>query len=138
MTGEQETKGDAQAYTDEEMAWIGERLDEMRPWATGPHFLYWSLAIAFVLGLTAQVIAYLLRLSATGEPLGLAVDLLYTLGVALWTGVVVVVFAQVIPMVKQRQFVQAFDAYEAWRRNQAGRGRRGTSSDARPRGQRPG
>ena len=40
-------------------------------------------------------------------------DLLYTFGWALWTGVVVVVFLQVIPEAKRRQFKRALDAYEA-------------------------
>jgi hypothetical protein len=44
-------------------------------------------------------------------------DLLYALGYALWTGVVVVVFVQVFPEAKRRQLKGALDAYEA-----AGRG----------------
>ncbi len=47
-------------------------------------------------------------------------DLLYALGWALWTGVVVVVFVQIIPEVKRRQMKRALDAYEAALRNQAG------------------
>jgi hypothetical protein len=46
-------------------------------------------------------------------------DLFYALGYALWTGVVVVVFAQVIPEVKRRQFKEALAAYEATQREQA-------------------
>jgi hypothetical protein len=52
----------------------------------------------------------------TTEPLGLVADLLYALGYALWTGVVVVVFVQIIPEAKRRQFKQALDAYEAAQR----------------------
>jgi hypothetical protein len=40
-------------------------------------------------------------------------DLLYALGWALWTGVVVALFVEVIPKVKQRQIKRALDAYEA-------------------------
>jgi hypothetical protein len=40
-------------------------------------------------------------------------DLIYTLGWALWTGVVIVVFVQIWPEIKRRQFKQALDAYEA-------------------------
>ena len=43
---------------------------------------------------------------------------LYALGFALWTGVVVVVFVQVFPEAKRRQFKQALDAYEAAQREQ--------------------
>jgi hypothetical protein len=53
-------------------------------------------------------------------------DLLYALGYALWTGVVVAVFVQVIPDVKRRQFQQAVAAYEAKVRD---RGRSGRPQD---------
>jgi hypothetical protein len=82
----------------------------------GQHFLYWSLGIAFVVGLAAHVGGYLLRSSVTTESLGLVADLLYALGFALWTGAVVVVFVEIIPEVKRRQFKQMLDAYEAARR----------------------
>jgi hypothetical protein len=66
-----------------------------------------------VVGLAAHVGGYALRWSVTSEPLGLVADLLYALGYALWTGVVVVVFVQIIPEAKRRQFKRALDAYEA-------------------------
>jgi hypothetical protein len=40
-------------------------------------------------------------------------DLLYALGWALWTGVIVVIFVQIRPEAKRRQYKQALDAYEA-------------------------
>jgi len=43
----------------------------------------------------------------------LVADLLYALGWALWTGVVVVVFVQIWPETKKRQYKLALDAYEA-------------------------
>jgi len=43
----------------------------------------------------------------------LVADLLYALGFSLWTGVVVVVFVQIWPEAKRRQYKQALDAYEA-------------------------
>ena len=46
-------------------------------------------------------------------------DLIYTFGWALWTGAVVVVFVQIWPEAKRRQFKQALDAYEAAMGNQA-------------------
>ena len=42
-----------------------------------------------------------------------------TFGWALWTGVVVVVFLQIIPEIKRRQYKAALDAYEATLREQA-------------------
>jgi hypothetical protein len=54
----------------------------------------------------------------TTEPLGLVADLFYALGYALWTGVVVVVFVQVFPEAKRRQFKQALAAYAAAQRDE--------------------
>jgi hypothetical protein len=69
------------------------------------------------------------RSSVTTEPLVLVADLVYALGYALWTGVVVVVFVQVIPEAKRRQFKQALDAYEAGQRDQARAGSDQASGD---------
>jgi hypothetical protein len=77
-----------------------------------------------VVGLAAHVGGYLLKSSVTTEPLGLVADLLYALGYALWTGVVVVVFVQIIPEAKRRQFKQALDGYEAAQREKARAGKR--------------
>ena len=49
-------------------------------------------------------------------------DLLYALGGVLWTGVVLVVFVQIWPEAKKRQYKQALDAYEAAVGRQAGAG----------------
>jgi hypothetical protein len=81
--------------------------------------LHRSLGIGLVVGLATCVGGYLLKSSVTTEPLGLVADLVYALGYALWTGVVVVVFAQVFPEVKRRQFKQVLDAYGAGQRDQA-------------------
>src|SRR5918992_1663857 len=83
--------------------WIEERLPEYRQQASGQRPLYWILGIGFVVGLAAHVGGYLLRSSLTTESLGLLADLLYSLGFALWTGVVVVVFVQIWPEAKRRQ-----------------------------------
>jgi hypothetical protein len=40
-------------------------------------------------------------------------DLLYALGAALWTGVVVALFVQLLPEWKRRQIGRYLDAYEA-------------------------
>ena len=90
-------------FTDEELAWMGEHLTELRRSVYGQRLLYQSLAVGFVVGLAAHVGGYLLRSSVTTEPLRFVGDLLYTLGWALWTGVVVVVFLQVHPEAKRRQ-----------------------------------
>jgi hypothetical protein len=84
--------------------------------------LYWIYGIAFVVGLAAHVGGLLLKTSVTTEALLLLGDLLDTLGWALWTAVVVVVFVQVWPEVKRRQYKQALDADEAAVGRRAGAG----------------
>jgi hypothetical protein len=106
--------------------WVGENLPEVRRSAYGQRSLYWALGVGFVIGLVAYAGGYALRSSVTTEPLGFVGDLLYTLGWALWTGVVVVVFLQVIPQVKRRGYKQMLDAYEAAMRDDA----RAESDDA--------
>ena len=103
----------------ETLAWIAEHLPQVRRSVFDQRLLYWSLGIGLVVGLTTHVGGYLLEASVTTEPLGLVADLLYALGYALWTGVVVVVFVQIIPEVKRRQFKQMLDAYEAAQREKA-------------------
>jgi len=113
----------------ETLAWVGENLPLVRESVSGQRILYSTLVTAFVVGLAAYVGGYLLKVSVTTEPLGLVADLLYALGYALWTGVVVVVFVQVFPEVKRRQYKQALDAYEAARREQARAGSDQASGD---------
>jgi hypothetical protein len=97
--------------------WVREDLPMVRQSAYGQRSLYWALGVGFVVGLALYVGGYALRSSATTEPLGFVGDLLYTLGYALWTGVVVVLFLQVIPEVKRRGYKQLLEAYEAERRD---------------------
>ena len=92
---------------------MGEHLTLVRRIASGERPSYWILGIGVVVGLAAHVGGFLLKTSATGEPLLLVADLLYALGFSLWTGVVVVVFVQIWPEAKRRQYKQALDAYEA-------------------------
>jgi hypothetical protein len=95
------------------LAWVGENLTEVRRSASGQRVLYRSLGIGFAVGLAAHVGGFLLKSWAATEPLLLVADLLYALGWSLWTGVVVVVFVQLFPEAKKRQYKQALDAYEA-------------------------
>lgn len=94
------------------LKWVGENLTDVRRVVAGERVLSWILCVALVIGLLAHVAGYALRKSVTAEPLGLLADLLYALGHALWTGVVLVVFLQVLPEAKRRQYEEALDAYE--------------------------
>ena len=113
----------------EVLAWVGENLPQVRRSVYEQRLLYWSLGIALVVGLAAHVGGYLLKESVTTELPGLVADLFYALGYALWTGVVVVVFVQIIPEGKRRQFKQALDAYEAAQRGTARAGSDQASGD---------
>jgi hypothetical protein len=84
------------------MTWFAEHMPELQRSASGQRLLYQSLAFAFALGLAAHIGGYALRSSSPGEPIGLVADLLYALGYALWTGVVVALFVQVIPIPTSR------------------------------------
>ena len=102
------------------MAWVRENLTEVRRTAAGERPVYWVLGLGLVLGLVVYVGGYLITTSTTTEPLGLIGDVLYALGYALWTGVVVAVFLQIIPEAKRRQYKRALDAYEAASREVGG------------------
>jgi hypothetical protein len=101
------------------LAWVGENLPLVRRSATGHRVLYWSLSVGFVTGLAAHVGGFLLKASAGTEFLALLADLLYALGLALWTGVVVVGFIEVWPQTKRRHYKEALAAYEASARRKA-------------------
>jgi len=111
------------------LAWMEEHLPEFRQQASGQRPLYWILGIGFVVGLAAHVSGFLLRSSVTTEPLELVADLLYSLGFALWTGIVVGLFIQIWPEAKRRQLEQWLDAYEAARREKARAGGDQASGD---------
>ena len=101
------------------LAWVGQNLTEVRQTALGQRPVYWILWLGLAVGLVAYVAGYVIKASTPTEPLGLVGDLLYTFGWALWTGVVVVVFLQIIPETKRRQYKRALDAYEASLRAEA-------------------
>lgn len=101
------------------VAWLDEHAAGVRRDASGQRYLYSTLVVGFVVGLLAYVAGYLLGSTTPPEPLGLLADLFYTFGLALWTGVVIVVFVQVYPEAKRRQVTRWLDAYEATRRDKA-------------------
>ena len=115
----QDVLGLGERERDELLAWVGEHLTLVRRSASGERPMYWILGIGFVLGLAAHIGGFLLKTSVTTEPSLLLADLLYALGWALWTSVIVVVFVQLWPEAKKRQYKRALDAYEATAGRQA-------------------
>ena len=119
MTDRHGTRHPADDITEIELAWVAANLGLMRRWVAGPQFLYTSVVIALALGLTAHICGYLLGASVSGEPLALIADLLANLGIALWTGAVLVVFVQVLPEARRRSAAGYLAKYEAALREQA-------------------
>ena len=113
MTREGGAESAPNHFTDEELVWVREHMTQLRESVSGQRIALQSLGIGLVLGLAAYVGGYALKVSATTEPWKLVADLLYALGWALWTGVVVALFVEIIPRAKQRQIKRALDAYEA-------------------------
>jgi hypothetical protein len=129
MTEGQESKGIPSMFADERaLAWMEGHRTELMESISGQRILYLSLVISFVVGLAAHIGGYALLSSVPSGPLGLLADLLHALGWSLWTGVVVVLFVEIIPEAKRRQIKRAVDAYEALRRDKAaGGGPRGAA-----------
>jgi hypothetical protein len=118
--------------SDEELAWVEAHMSDLRGTVADRRIRYWTLWTALGTGLVVHVAGFLLKSSATGEPISVLGDLLYTLGYALWTGVVVVAVTDIIPAAKERQVSRALDRYEAALRSRAHSSKRPPeSSDGR-------
>jgi hypothetical protein len=100
-------------WSEEELAWISTHVSDLRKSVADRRIRNWTLWSALAVGLVAHVAGYLLKSSVSGEPIEVLADLLYTLGFALWTGVVVVAIVEIIPAAKERQISRSLDAYEA-------------------------
>ena len=100
-------------FNEAELRWAAQHLPQIRGWISGRRFLYDAMVTAVVLGLIAHVAGYLLGVSGSGEPRGLVADLLSNLGMALWTGAVLVVFVQVLPDYQRRTALRLIEQSEA-------------------------
>ena len=100
-------------FNEDELRWAAQHQPEIRGWITGRRFLYDAMLTAVILGLIAHVAGDVLAASGSGEPRGLAADLLSNLGVALWTGAVLVVFVQVLPDYQRRTALRLVEQSEA-------------------------
>jgi hypothetical protein len=118
MTGVRDPES-GRTFNDTELVWIGAHLTDLRRSVAERRIRSWMLWSGLGIGLVAHVAGFLLKASVTGEPIGVLADLLYTLGWALWSGVVVVALVEIIPAAKERQISRALDAYEAALRSPA-------------------
>ena len=86
------------------LARVGENLMLMRRPASGQRVLCRIRGIGFAVGLAAHIGGFPLETPAPAEPMMLVIDPICALGWALRTGVVVVLFVQIWPEVKRRQY----------------------------------
>ena len=107
-------------FSAEELAWLAEHGSEWRQSVSEGRIRYQVLCTGLAVGLAVHIAGYLLKSSASGEPVAVLADLLYTLGYALWTGVVVVALVEIIPALKERQVGRYLDAYEEAIRSRTG------------------
>ena len=110
--------GQKEQISAEELAWAAANLPMLHGWVSGQKFLRDALVLVFVLGLTVHIAGYLLIITANGDPVSLLADLLSTLGTTLWTGVVLVVFLEILPDARRRWMSHRLEAYEAALRDQ--------------------
>ena len=87
-------------FTPDELDWARDNLDYLRRTVQNNTALYWTMIVTFVLGLVAYFLADALSIQTISLPAGwradLIADLLYNLGVTLWTSVILVLFLEVV------------------------------------------
>jgi len=112
MTGLRDSES-GRTFSDDELMWIGAHVNDLRRSIVQRRIRNGMLWSGLGVGLVAHVAGFLLKESVTGEPIRVLADVLYTLGWALWSGVVVVALVEIIPAAKERQISRALDVYEA-------------------------
>ena len=120
MTSPSGPDHDQRQITAEEVAAIGPYAAELKQWLTGERLLRRFLFLGFGLGLAAYVGGYVLRAFITTEPFRFLADVLYGLGLSLWTGIVVVWFVQVFPQSTRRDLERMLNAYDASKQREQG------------------
>jgi hypothetical protein len=95
-----------------ELDYVAPRLDELRRAVEGRTILYTWLLLAFLLGLIAHLAGYFIGAGSSNNVVTLLAELLRSLGTALWTGCVLILFVQVWPDVQQRRARRLIALYE--------------------------
>jgi hypothetical protein len=94
-------------FSKEELDWMAAHSDQVRDWARGDRVIVWTLVATFLLGLMLYLVGFGLGSGGLGLPDGwptdLLADLLVSLGVVLWTSVILAVFLEILPRWQQRQ-----------------------------------
>jgi hypothetical protein len=112
MTDMPEPSPADQIPSDAELDYIATHLDDLRRAVEGRTILYTWLLLGFSLGLIAHLGGYFIGTGTTSNVVGLLAELLKSLGTALWTGCLLVLFVQVWPEVQQRTARRMLGLYE--------------------------
>jgi hypothetical protein len=94
-------------FSNEELDWVAGHLDATVGWARNPPVVRWTLVAALGLGLVSHVVGFAIASNEValqaGWPEDLLAELLISLGIALWTSVVIVFLLEVVPDWQSRQ-----------------------------------
>jgi hypothetical protein len=106
-----------------ELNYVAPRLDDLRRAVEGGSILYTWLLLAFLLGLIAHLAGYFIGAGTSNNVVTLLAELLRSLGTALWTGCVLILFVQVWPDVQRRRARRLLALYEKALREREARGK---------------
>jgi putative copper export protein len=112
MTDHAQPSPTEETPSEAELDYIALHLDDLRRAVEGRTILYWWLLLGFLLGLIAHLAGYFIGAATSNTVVTLLADLLRSLGTALWTGCVLILFVQVWPDVQQRGARRRFALYE--------------------------
>jgi hypothetical protein len=94
-------------FSKEELDWAAANLEQTVGWARNPPIVRWTLLATFLVGLAVYTVGFAVTTGAIaladGWPSALLGDLLASVGIALWTSVVIVFFLEVLPAWQSRQ-----------------------------------
>ena len=112
MTDPPESSLIEETPSEAELDYVAPRLNELRRAVEGRTILYTWLLLAFLLGLIAHLAGYFIGAGTSNNVVLLLAELLRSLGTALWTGCVLILFVQVWPDVQQRRARGLLAMYE--------------------------
>ena len=127
---------DGYTFASGELEWARQNLPAIQRSARSNTVLYFSMAIAFILGLALYFLGYAVSTGGIAMPPGwrddLIANLLTELGVTLWTSVILVLFLEVIVEVQRKRWQRYARIVEHALRQQASQVSTDLESDAEP------
>jgi len=127
---------DGYTFASGELEWARQNLPAIQRSARSNTVLYFSMAIAFVLGLALYLLGYVISIGGIAMPPGwrddLIANLLTELGVTLWTSVILVLFLEVIVEIQRKRWQRYARTVEHALQQQASQVSSDLDSDAEP------